>query len=34
MPGNQNVNLDKTPNFLNNFKHATITSVDVGRTFS
>jgi hypothetical protein len=31
---NQNINLDTTPNFLNYFKYAPITSVDVERTFS
>jgi hypothetical protein len=34
MTGNQNVYLDITPNFLNYFKYASITSVDVERTFS
>jgi hypothetical protein len=34
MTGNQNVYLDITPNFLNYFKYASITNVDVERTFS
>jgi hypothetical protein len=34
MTRNQNVNLDITPIFLNYFKYASITSVDVERTFS
>jgi hypothetical protein len=33
MTGNQNFNLDITPIFLNYFKYALITSVDVERTF-
>jgi hypothetical protein len=32
--GNQNVNLDITPNFSYYFKYAPITIVDVGHTFS
>jgi hypothetical protein len=34
MAENQNVNLDLIPIFLNNFKYAPITSVDVERTLS
>jgi hypothetical protein len=34
MIGNQNVYLDTSPNFLNYFKYASITSVDVERIFS
>jgi hypothetical protein len=34
MTGNQNVYLDITTNFLNYFKYASITNVDVERTFS
>jgi hypothetical protein len=34
MTGNQNVYLDITPNFLNYFKYASITSVNVEHTFS
>jgi hypothetical protein len=34
LTGNQNVYLDTSPNFLNYFKYASITSVDVERTFS
>jgi hypothetical protein len=34
MTGNQNVYLDITSKFLNNFKYTSITSVDVKRTFS
>jgi hypothetical protein len=33
MTGNQNCNLDITPTFLNYFKYASITSIDVERTF-
>jgi hypothetical protein len=34
MTGNQNVYLDTSPKFLNYFKYASITSIDVERTFS
>jgi hypothetical protein len=34
MTGNQNVYLNTSPNFLNYFKYASITSVDIKRTFS
>jgi hypothetical protein len=34
MIGNQNVNLDIISNFLNYFKYAPITNVDVEYTFS
>jgi hypothetical protein len=34
MIGNQNVYLDTSTNFLNYFKYASITRVDVERTFS
>jgi hypothetical protein len=34
MTGNQNVYFYITPNFLNHFKYASITSVDDERTFS
>jgi hypothetical protein len=33
MTGNQTAYLDTSPNFLNYFKYASITSVDVKHTF-